>query len=198
MIETSPDPLSEGLAASEAVRDALNSRQRARFWLRGLIWALVTVGLAFILRLLEWPCWQNPEYRLGSEWLLATNDAYHWVAGAEGIGLAVGHPMAEMLQGMASLLGTYPAAVAFWFPMILSTLVALIVFVWVWALGSMEAGVAAGHDQQRKTPLAPARIARLAEQAAFGYVLGLEQTAGQAEAAHGAPGHESPDMGRIP
>ena len=68
MIETSPDPLSEGLAASEAVRDALYRRQRARFWLRGLIWALLTVGLAFVLRLLEWPCWQNPEYRLGSEW----------------------------------------------------------------------------------------------------------------------------------
>lgn len=156
VIETSPDPLSEGLAASEAVRDALNSRQRARFWLRGLIWALVTVGLAFILRLLEWPCWQNPEYRLGSEWLLATNDAYHWVAGAEGIGLAVGHPMAEMLQGMASLLGTYPAAVAFWFPMLLSTLVALIVFVWVWALGSMEAGMAAGLI----TTIAPGFLAR--------------------------------------
>ena len=64
--------------------------------------------------------------------------------------------------------------------------------------GGLEAGIAAGHEQQRKTPLAPARIARLAEQAAFGYVLGLEQTAGQAKAAHGAPGHESPDMGRIP
>lgn len=156
MIETSPDPLSAGVAASEAVRDALQKRQRARFWLRGLLWALLTVGLAFTLRLLEWPCWQNPEYRLGSEWLLATNDAYHWVAGAEGIGLAVGHPMAEMLQGMASLLGTYPAAVAFWFPMILSTLVALIVFVWVWALGSMEAGMAAGLI----TTIAPGFLAR--------------------------------------
>lgn len=156
MIETSPDPLSEGVAASEAVRDALNDRRRARFWLRGLIWALVTVGLAFVLRLLEWPCWQNPEYRLGGEWLLATNDAYHWVAGAEGIGLAVGHPMAEMLQGMASLLGTYPAAVAFWFPMLLSTLVALIVFAWVWALGSMEAGMAAGLI----TTIAPGFLAR--------------------------------------
>ena len=156
MIETTPDPLSAERAASEAVREALHSRQRSRFWLRGLIWALVTVGLAFTLRLLEWPCWQNPEYRLGSEWLLATNDAYHWVAGAEGMGLAVGHPMAEMLKGMAALLGTYPAAVAFWFPMLLSTLVALIVFVWVWALGSMEAGMAAGLI----TTIAPGFLAR--------------------------------------
>ena len=76
------------------------------FWLHGLFWGLVTLGLAFALRMLEWPCWQNPEYRLGSEWLLATHDAYHWVAGAEGFGHAVGHPMAVMLRGMADLLGT--------------------------------------------------------------------------------------------
>ena len=149
------DPLAAGVTASEGVRAQL-SRQRSRFWLRGLIWALVTVGLAFVLRLTEWPCWQNPEYRLGSEWLLATHDAYHWVAGAEGFGLAVGHPMAEMLKGMAGLLGTSPAAVAFWFPMLLSTLVALIVFFWVWALGSMEAGMAAGL----LTTLAPGFLAR--------------------------------------
>ena len=149
------DPLSAGVMASEGVRAQLASH-RSRFWLRGMIWALVTVGLAFVLRLMEWPCWQNPEYRLGGEWLLATHDAYHWVAGAEGIGLAVGHPMAEMLKGIAQLLGTYPAAVAFWFPMLLSTLVALIVFFWVWALGSMEAGMAAGL----LTTLAPGFLAR--------------------------------------
>ena len=126
------------------------------FWLYGLFWGLVTLGLAFALRMLEWPCWQDPEYRLGSEWLLATHDAYHWVAGAEGFGHAVGHPMAVMLRGMADLLGTYPAAVAFWFPALLSCFVAVIVYAWVWALGSMEAGVAAGL----LTSLAPGFLAR--------------------------------------
>lgn len=33
----------------------------------------------------------------------------------------------------------------FWFPPVLSSLVAVIVFAWVWALGSLEAGVAAGR-----------------------------------------------------
>ncbi|MBD5646875.1 MAG: hypothetical protein HDQ89_04410 [Desulfovibrio sp.] len=94
--------------------------------------------------MLEWPSWQNPEYRLGGEMLLATHDAYHWVAGAVGFGLAVDHPMAEMLRLMAALTGTTPAAVAFWFPAVLASLVAGIVFLWAWALGSMEAGVAAG------------------------------------------------------
>lgn len=128
----------------------------AGYWLRGFFWGVVTLVLAFALRMLEWPSWQNPEFRLGSQWLLATHDAYHWVAGAEGFGLAVGHPMAEMLRWMADALGTYPAAVAFWFPAVLASLVALIVYAWVWALGSMEAGVAAGL----LTSLAPGFLAR--------------------------------------
>ncbi len=127
-----------------------------RYWRRGLFWGLLTLGLAFGLRMMEWPCWQNPEYRLGSEWLLATHDAYHWVAAAEGFGLDVGHPMSEMLRLMARTLHTYPAAVAFWFPAVLASLVAVIVFAWVWALGSMEAGVAAGLI----TSLAPGFLAR--------------------------------------
>ena len=139
-----------GVGASGARQDA------PHYWLRGLFWGLLTLGLAFGLRMMEWPCWQNPEYRLGSEWLLATHDAYHWVAAAEGFGLGVGHPMAEMLRLMAQPLHTYPAAVAFWFPAVLASLVAVIVFAWVWALGSMEAGVAAGLI----TSLAPGFLAR--------------------------------------
>ena len=139
-----------GVGPSGARQDA------PRYWLRGLFWGLLTLGLAFGLRMMEWPCWQNPEYRLGSEWLLATHDAYHWVAAAEGFGLGVGHPMAEMLRLMAQALHTYPAAVAFWFPAVLASLVAVIVFAWVWALGSMEAGVAAGLI----TSLAPGFLAR--------------------------------------
>ena len=139
-----------GVGASGARQDA------PHYWLRGLFWGLLTLGRAFGLRMMEWPCWQNPEYRLGSEWLLATHDAYHWVAAAEGFGLGVGHPMAEMLRLMAQTLHTYPAAVAFWFPAVLASLVAVIVFAWVWALGSMEAGVAAGLI----TSLAPGFLAR--------------------------------------
>ena len=126
------------------------------YWLRGLFWGLLTLGLAFALRMAEWPSWQDPEYRLGPEWLLATHDAYHWVAGAENFGLAAGHPMSEMLRGLAGLLGTRPATVAFWFPAVLSSLVALVVYIWVWALGSMEAGVVAGL----LTTLAPGFLAR--------------------------------------
>lgn len=124
--------------------------------MRGIFLALLTFILAFGLRMLEWPAWQNPEYRLGSEWLLATHDAYHWVAGAEGFGRGAGHPMSEMLRLLAETLGVYPAVVAFWFPAVLASLVAVVVFAWVWALGSMEMGVAAGV----LASLAPGFLAR--------------------------------------
>lgn len=157
------DPMdANGAAAPGASRASCVERMPARplpmwrYWLRGLFWGLVTLGLAFALRMLEWPCWQNPEYRLDHEWLLATHDAYTWVAGAEGFGLAVGHPMAVMLKFMADLVGAAPAVVAFWFPAVLASFVAVIAFAWVWALGSMEAGVAAGI----LTSMAPGFLAR--------------------------------------
>ncbi len=126
------------------------------YWRRGLFFCLLSFALAFGLRMAEWPSWQNPEFHLGQEWLLATHDAYHWVSGAEGFGRAVDHPMAQMLSGMATLLHTTPAAVAFWFPSLLASFVSLIVFAWVWALGSMEAGIAAGL----LTSLSPGFLAR--------------------------------------
>lgn len=123
---------------------------------RGVFLALLTFALAFALRMLEWPMWQDAEFRLGAELLLSTHDTYHWVAGAEGFEFGVGHPMSEMLRILALVFDTYPAAVAFWFPAILASLVALTVFAWVWALGSMEMGIAAGV----LASLAPGFLAR--------------------------------------
>lgn len=122
-----------------------NHRNPSCAWLiRGILGALLTIALAYAARMLEWPCWQNPEYRLGDEMLLATHDAYHWVAGAVGFGRAVDHPMAIMLKVMADICGSTPAAVAFWFPALLASLVAGMVYAWGWALGGMGAGIAAG------------------------------------------------------
>lgn len=114
------------------------------FWLPFALCAILTCVLAFTLRLLEWPSWQNPEYRLGDQMLMATHDAYHWLAGAVGFGRAVDHPMSVMLREISSVLGFMPANVAFWFPAFLASLVAGMVFVWCAALGNMQTGIAAG------------------------------------------------------
>lgn len=130
-------------------------------WLLGILTGMATYAVAFWLRLQEWPSWQEVEFRLGNEMLLATHDAYHWVAGAEGFEFGVGHPMSELLRILALLTGTDPAQVAFWLPPVMASFVAVLVFAWAWSMGSMEAGFCAGV----LASLAPGFLARTL----FGY-----------------------------
>jgi dolichyl-diphosphooligosaccharide--protein glycosyltransferase len=118
--------------------------RRLSLCLRAGALILLTFGLTVALRMLEWPAWQDTEYRLGQEWLLATNDAYHWVAGAEGFEHGVGHPMSEMLRLLSTPADMPPAFLAFWLPPVFAGLTAVLMFLWVWAIGSMEAGLCAG------------------------------------------------------
>ena len=148
--QTNPRPLSRPLPTGPIPR-----------WLLGILMGLATYGAAFWLRWQEWPSWQEVEYRLGSEMLLATHDAYHWVAGAEGFEFGAGHPMSELLRILALIMGTDPAQVAFWLPPVMASIVALLVFFWAWGMGSMEAGFCAGI----LASLAPGFLARTL----FGY-----------------------------
>ena len=108
------------------------------------------------IRLLEIPFWDNPSYALNGERLLATHDAYHWIAGADGFEFGTGHPMSELVRIMAGLFGVSPAAAGFWMPPFLSGLLAVAVFLWGWSLGQPFAGTAAGI----LASLAPAFFAR--------------------------------------
>lgn len=123
-------------------------------WILGILLCVGTYVAAFWLRLQEWASWQDVEYRLGSEMLLATNDAYHWVAGAEGFEFGVGHPMSELLRLIALILGTDPASVAFWLPPILTSLLTVLVLIWAWSMKNL--GFCAGI----LTSLAPGFLAR--------------------------------------
>lgn len=76
--------------------------------------------------------------------LLATHDAYHWLAGAEGFGRAADHPMATTLRAVSGALGVLPANAAFWLPPFMASLAAGMVFLWCALLGSAQAGVACG------------------------------------------------------
>jgi dolichyl-diphosphooligosaccharide--protein glycosyltransferase len=145
----------------DAKKDAKKREEgRPRFFspfgMRVVLLALLAFVMTFALRMLEWPSWQNPEYRLGREWLLATHDAYHWVAGAEGFEFGAGHPMSEILRLAAELSGLPPALPAFWLPPVFAGFTAVLVFAWVWALGSAESGLCAAL----LCSLAPGHLAR--------------------------------------
>ena len=107
-------------------------------------------------RLLELPYWDNPEYRLGEEYLLATHDAYHWIAGAAGFEFGAGHPMSELVRIVSELTGLAPANAGFWMPPFLGGLLAVAVFLWAAFLGFPFAGACAGV----LSSLAPSFFAR--------------------------------------
>lgn len=115
-----------------------------------------TFLLAAGLRLLELPFWDSPAYKIGDEYLLATHDAYHWIAGAEDFEFGAGHPMTIPARIAAALFGTTPAVAGFWLPPFFSGLLASAIFLWGWAMRQPYAGMCAGV----LASLAPAFCAR--------------------------------------
>ena len=122
--------------------------------------AFIAAVLSFVvtlgLRLTELPMWDNPYYKLGAEHLLATHDAYHWIAGAAGFEFGAGHPMSELVRFGTWISGLPFAESAFWMVPILASLTAVAVTIWGANLGYPFAGMAAGI----MTALAPGFLGR--------------------------------------
>ncbi len=134
----------------EAYAVAGGAGRRARsgagrsFWPCCALMACAAFLLPLGVRALEIPLWNNPSYMLEGEYLLATQDAYHWIAGAEGFEFGAGHPMAELIRYLSLLCGMPPANVGFWLPLFLGSLLSVAVFFWAAALGFPAAGMVAG------------------------------------------------------
>ena len=106
-----------------------------------LVVFLVSAGI----RLLEFPRWDNPRYEVSGERLLATHDAYFWVAGAEGRNsVAQPMPMSVLLDIQSRILpGIPPANLAFWDSIFLAALVAIPLTLWCLFLGAPGAALIA-------------------------------------------------------
>jgi len=72
-------------------------------------WQIVAICFAAFLfsaglRLIEYPRWDQSNFKVDGEWLLATHDAYFWVAGAEGVNpIAEPMPMAILLDVLSRI-----------------------------------------------------------------------------------------------
>ncbi len=143
--------LPQGVAVAGAEREGPFRR-----WSVPVVCLLFAFGLTVMARLLELPYWENPAYKLGDEFLLATHDAYHWIAGAEGFEFGAGHPMSELVRLVATTLDYSVANAGFWMPPFLGGLLAVAVFLWGWGLGYPYAGLCAGV----LTSLSPGFFAR--------------------------------------
>jgi len=102
--------------------------QPARFSLslNGEFWlALVLVIFTTIsIRLAELPYWQDGAFFVDGEHLMATHDAYAWLAGVKGVGVYVGHPFSRLLAFINDL-GMNVATLGFWSPILFVPLLAL-------------------------------------------------------------------------
>lgn len=104
----------------------------------------ITFLLSVVVRLTEYPGWDHPTFRVDGERLLATNDAYFWVAGAEGANpVAESHPMSVLLGVLARIFGGPVANLAFWLSIALAALVAIPTALWCYSFGAPRAALLA-------------------------------------------------------
>ena len=83
------------------------------------------------MRLLEVSRLDPAEHQVDGEYLLATHDAYFWVAGAEGVNQrSDGTPMSTLLEVGAALFRSSPVQIAFWAPVLLAALAAIPIALW--------------------------------------------------------------------
>ncbi|NLY41977.1 MAG: hypothetical protein GX055_10195, partial [Desulfovibrionales bacterium] len=90
------------------------------FWLASLLVIFTTVSI----RLAEYAQWCNPAFFVDGEHLMATHDAYVWLAGVKGIGNFITDPFTRILAAMHSLTGVPLDVLGFWSPLLFIPLLA--------------------------------------------------------------------------
>lgn len=88
--------------------------------------------------------WDHPELWVDGERILATHDAYFWLAKAKGVGVIEGYPLAIASRFIHDLTGISYGLIGFWGPPVISSLVAVVAFLWGWLLGGKQSGISAG------------------------------------------------------
>ncbi|MGE4298402.1 MAG: STT3 domain-containing protein [Desulfovibrionaceae bacterium] len=106
--------------------------------------ALIVFAVGCGMRVQDVARWDNDAMRVGGEYIMGTHDAYHWLAGAKGVGKATGSFLAEFARIVSGATGLSLGTVAFWTPAVAGGLVAVAMLLWAWVLGCVEAGLLAG------------------------------------------------------
>ena len=104
-----------------------------------LIAYLIGVGL----RVFELPSWDAEQFQINGEYIMATHDAYTWLAGAEGINRYTDRPLSKMIGLFHSITDWQVANIGFWLPALFAPLVVLPIVFLAFRLKQTEAGIAA-------------------------------------------------------
>ena len=117
--------------------------------LKFILVCAIAYALCLSFRLIELPLWQAEHLWIDGEPLMATHDAYAWMAGAKGTGRKFGSPMSDMLAFLHALTGLKLGVINFWLPALLAPLVVIPTTFICWILNrdiasGLVAGVLAG------------------------------------------------------
>ena len=115
-----------------------------RDWRWLALYAAVIYVLVLALRLSFAGRWDHPELWVNGERILATHDAYFWLAKAKGVGILGGFPLAEFASWVHRSYGISLGAIGFWMPGIMGALVGVVCYLWGWLIGGRYAGLFAG------------------------------------------------------
>ncbi len=130
----------DGTLLRDSRRTVLELSFRGEFY-----FALVlSLAIGTLLRLTEFPQWMEPFFWVGDEPLMATHDAYAWLAGAKGIGDYVDTWMAHGLAALHALTGLPLGVIGFWLPVVVTPITCVPVCWLAFRLGVPEAGALAG------------------------------------------------------
>lgn len=88
--------------------------------------------------------WDHPDLWVAGERILATHDAYYWLAKAKGLGQMTCCALAQFAALINAVTGVGLGAIGFWSPAIVVSLAGVVCFLWGWLLAGVNAGVLAG------------------------------------------------------
>lgn len=113
---------------------------QTEFWLALFLVMFTSVSI----RLAELPFWNDPVFYIQNERLMATHDAYAWLAGAKDIGGYTGHAFPRLLAYLHHVTGMELSEIGFWSPVMLVPLLAVPACLLAWALGRPDGGLVFG------------------------------------------------------
>lgn len=105
------------------------------------LFSILAFAIAFGLRAMELPKWEDPSQMVNGEFIMGTHDAYYWLAGAKGVGSAVNNPMAIMIKWLGSFIDAPYGNIAFWLPAVFAGFCAVAAFAWGVLVSGAWAGV---------------------------------------------------------
>ena len=126
------------------IRDEFRKPEWIADWKIFVLFATISFAIAFGLRAMELPKWDNPAFMVDGEYIMGTHDAYYWLAGAKGVGSAVGNPMSSLIRVLGEMTGAQYGNIAFWLPAVFAGFTAVAAFAWGMLVGGPWVGLVAG------------------------------------------------------